>query len=582
MGDLADALNYAAVKLFMNSAIRALPTFDLTQDNLDHVARICRLVQGMPLGIVLAASWLAMLSPKEIVEEMQQSMDILEDEVGQVPERQRSIRAVMDYSWNLINEKEQQSFMKMSVFRGGFTREAVQEIANANLRLLMSLTTKSLIRRDVDTGRYTIHELLRQYALEKLQQSGQEAETRAAHSRYFLDYGSHWSSQLIRNQLTASANLIADHDNIVEAWHNAIKQHDEVAIESGLMLYIYYNIQIHFNLAEAIFEKALEVVSHDNQLLMTILKVLIVAFRTQQGRITETEIAYVQEGLATLKDTKYQEFYILAKFLQAYVLRATQGLDAWAGVLSEVQDLARKFHSDYNLMNATGLLSYYETLKGSYDEVEQMVIGVIPELRRNQNIGEIAYRYAMIAEISLWRGDYEQARQRFEDAMVASLKIRMAQKIVDINVLLGLISFFETDYTQVQYHLNQISALAERLGLSYSSIKDGYAIKVRLNLAQNHSTVARKDLLKLLKFGSSTSMFVDFTAIAAADWLIYHGQPERVVQLLHYIRHADVPPAVRKCAQLLLETLPEQDDDINTDNFQLKPFWEELEAELEN
>src|SRR5262245_40411566 len=126
-----------------------------------------------------------MLSPEEIATEMQKSIDILEDETGQVPERQRSIRAVMDYSWGIMNEAEQESFMKLSVFRGGFTREATEAIAGASLRLLMSLTTKSLIRRNVDTGRYQIHELLRQYAEEKLQQSGNADEINAKHATYY-------------------------------------------------------------------------------------------------------------------------------------------------------------------------------------------------------------------------------------------------------------------------------------------------------------------------------------------------------------------------------------------------------------
>ncbi|MFN8371603.1 MAG: protein kinase [Anaerolineae bacterium] len=96
----ADALNYAAVKLFMQSALRVRPEFELTANDLAYVARICRLVDGLPLGIVLAATWLGMLSLAEIAAEIARSIDFLETEMRDIPERQRSIRAVFEYSWN--------------------------------------------------------------------------------------------------------------------------------------------------------------------------------------------------------------------------------------------------------------------------------------------------------------------------------------------------------------------------------------------------------------------------------------------------------------------------------------------------
>jgi predicted ATPase/predicted Ser/Thr protein kinase len=167
-----DALGYAAVKLFMNSAQRAQPAFELTSDNINSVTLICRLVDGMPLGIVLAASWLAMLLPQEIANEIQQGIDFLADGIGQFPERQQSIHAVFDYSWRQMTEVEQNIFSKLSVFRGGFTRKAGQAITEASLQVLMTLVHKSLLRRNADSGRYEIHELLRQYGEEKLQQTG--------------------------------------------------------------------------------------------------------------------------------------------------------------------------------------------------------------------------------------------------------------------------------------------------------------------------------------------------------------------------------------------------------------------------
>ena len=174
----ADALEYGAVKLFLQSAHRVRRDFQLDADALTYVARICRMVQGTPLGILLAASWLEVLTPREIAEEISRSLDFLETEMHDLPERQRSLRAVFEYSWDLLTEQERMLFARFSLFHGGFTRDAALQITGTNLRALTVLVNKSLLRRDNASGRYEVHELLRQYAEEKLEQSADRTAPR--------------------------------------------------------------------------------------------------------------------------------------------------------------------------------------------------------------------------------------------------------------------------------------------------------------------------------------------------------------------------------------------------------------------
>jgi len=181
----ADALEYSAVKLFLQSAHRIRPDFELVADNLKYVARICRLAGGIPLGILLAAAWVEMLTPQEIAEEMQRSLDFLATEHKSIPERQLSMQAVFDYSWNLLTEREREVFCGLSVFRGGFTREAAQQIIGASLRDLMGLVDKSLLQR-APSGRYNLHELVRQYGEQKLLEAGKENAFRQRHLEYYL------------------------------------------------------------------------------------------------------------------------------------------------------------------------------------------------------------------------------------------------------------------------------------------------------------------------------------------------------------------------------------------------------------
>ncbi len=238
------ALEYSAVKLFMQGARRAKPGFELRADDLPYVARICRQVQGMPLGIVLAAAWVESLAIKEISDEISQSIDFLETDLRDVPTRQRSIRAVFEYSWNLLSEAERDVFIRFAVFRGGFTRQAAQAVAGANLRTLTSLVNKSLLRRDPNSGRYDIHELLRQYTEERLENSGDTASVGDAHSTYYLNALHQRRPELEGGgkdqQLNAINDIATDMDNVrVALIHAAKTMQFRLIIEALPAIWIY-------------------------------------------------------------------------------------------------------------------------------------------------------------------------------------------------------------------------------------------------------------------------------------------------------------------------------------------------------
>jgi len=158
---------FSALDLFLETARRARPGFAPTGQEIASVAHICRLAEGMPLAIELAAGWVRMLSCQEIVQEIQCGLDLLTTSLRDVPGRHRSIRAVFEASWHLLTAEERGVLRRMSVFSGGFPVAAVEFVAGAPPSLLASLVDRSFLRRD-STGRYTLHELMRQFARERL------------------------------------------------------------------------------------------------------------------------------------------------------------------------------------------------------------------------------------------------------------------------------------------------------------------------------------------------------------------------------------------------------------------------------
>jgi predicted ATPase/DNA-binding SARP family transcriptional activator len=185
---LEQALTFEAVQLFVQRAKRAQLNFNLTSDKLEFVLKICELVGGSPLGLELAAAWVRLMPTSEIASEIGQNLDFLEAANTDIPAKHQSLRAVFEQTWTRLSSTEQRILARLTVFRGGFTREAVNEVSGANLSVLSSLLDKSLIRVS-DKGRYDIHVLLHQFALEMLSKNlGDFEQTRVAHGEFFLEF----------------------------------------------------------------------------------------------------------------------------------------------------------------------------------------------------------------------------------------------------------------------------------------------------------------------------------------------------------------------------------------------------------
>jgi predicted ATPase len=239
--DAGESTANASVELFLQRARRAHARFQATADDYPAIARICRLVDGMPLGIELAATWVRTLACDEIAREIERGLDFLSVPVRELPARHRSLRAVFDHSWRLLAEGERRILLRLSVFRGGFRREAAEAIAAATLSVLSTLLTKSLVRRS-GAGRYDLHELIQQFAAEHLSERREEqAAAQAQHGRYYLKFFTQADGRLRSgSQREALAELTAEMDNFRTAWEWAVAQGEFALIEPALHTLAYF------------------------------------------------------------------------------------------------------------------------------------------------------------------------------------------------------------------------------------------------------------------------------------------------------------------------------------------------------
>jgi predicted ATPase/DNA-binding SARP family transcriptional activator len=248
----------SAATLFIQRARRTRTGFAVNDADRVAIARLCRLVEGMPLALELAATWVKTLSVAEIVAEIERNLDFLSATIRDLPERHRSIRVVFDHSWRMLPADEQGALARLSVLRGDFQREAAEQIAGASLSLLSALVTKSLVRRTA-TGRYDLHELVRQYAAKRLSENAtEETATRDQHSRYYLAFLQKIETALYgQGQPQAIAALIAENENMRGAWRWATQYHTEWLRPCAHIAYWYFDLRNLADEGPAIFENAI-------------------------------------------------------------------------------------------------------------------------------------------------------------------------------------------------------------------------------------------------------------------------------------------------------------------------------------
>jgi predicted ATPase/DNA-binding SARP family transcriptional activator len=226
---------YSAVRLFLQHLRRVRPGSTPGPADLEAVARICRLVDGFPLSLELAAAQGRALECAEIADEIERGLGVLEAALHDLPARHRTQRAAFEPSWQSLSVHEQQVFARLSVFRGGFRRDAAEAVAGATLPILSSLVDKSLLRR-APSGRYGLHELLRQFAEEKLSAAPEDLEaTRDRHAQFYCQSLAQHESRLKGSDHQAAMSEIAQElDNIRAAWRWSAARGDVSALGVSL------------------------------------------------------------------------------------------------------------------------------------------------------------------------------------------------------------------------------------------------------------------------------------------------------------------------------------------------------------
>ncbi|MCL4858708.1 MAG: tetratricopeptide repeat protein [Caldilineaceae bacterium] len=550
---------YSSVALFLQTARRVQSGFTLAVEEQSAVARLCRLVEGMPLAIELAATWVRTLTCAEIVAELERSIDFLTTQARGAPERHRSMKAVFDHSWRLLTPTEQRALRRLAVFRGGFRRDAAQVVAGASLASLASLVGKSLVRHSTH-GRYELHELVRQYAAAHLAIDEREkAATHTQHSDFYLGRLQQQCQALrTAQQAQVLANFIAEADNVRTAWAWLVAQRDGARIRAATLAMIDLYDWLHwFQEGDDIFGRAAAALTSTEGTPLGAALLGQGVFACRFGRYAAAQ-HLLAASIAHVQECEDAVFMVAARYWQAAVAynRGDYGqAHQWANeslLLAEQIGDAWRAHAD-----ARNLLALIALAQGDYPAAEQMFQQVLRFLR---NAGSPSMTIVCLCNLSralrLQRA-FDVAQALLDEALLLCKQV--GDRWVTALTLAGLgqLAYEAGSFADAQRRFEESLTLMRTLnetwntthvlnGAGYAALALGDLRRAQLRLYESLKLATQAELPPRL-----LDAMLGLAQLAAA----MGNSPHALTLTLHTLCHPAAPQEIRLRAERLRTSL---------------------------
>ena len=426
-------------QLFMQSARQIVPGFALDTAAEVAVCELCQLLDGSPLAIEMAAAWVKLLDCQAILKETQQNLDFLVAQRHDIPERQRSLRAVFAYSWGTLPAKQQQILAQCALFPTDFALEAVQAIVpQASILDMATLLDKSLLRRTVN-GRYQLHPLLRQFAAEKLADLPDVAELYGRYSRHYLAFVAEASPFMQGQDTQQTINGIRrDWVHIEQAWQWALAQRQLDLLASCWQGFGRFYAGVGwFAEGQQVMTQALAVLGDDGD-----------------GDNEKTAVLRAQFSLH-----------------QAYFL-GQQGDYKQAKSASErALALALRLADDELQGRALSQMGEWLRHLGQYEGAMEMLETAVAHLQPHAQPSSLAYALNETGMVHLRQGRFDEAVYAFQQALSHYEQIQHQMEISTTLGNLGYVFTTKGDWPQAEDYLQRALAVAEAIGFRLGMVK---------------------------------------------------------------------------------------------------------------
>lgn len=537
--DPAQLLQAPAVQLFVGAARRIRPGYQPDGAALSAIKSICRLVEGVPLGLELAAAWINVFSPAEIAGRVRQSFDFLRNQQPDIAVRHRSARSMFEYAWDLLEPLQQQTLCRLSVFRGGFSRQAAQTVTGASLPVLNRLTDKALLQRDPSSGRYAMQAMIRQFSAEKLR-LGPEPEQEALHrqhGRYYARFLQRRMGELHGSrQQTAVREIDREMGNVRAAWRWAVGHADRETLQRSVKpLYAFYYLRGRQREGVEAFGGAAAavrvIVSPPDSLLAQLLarqgacarvsgqletarqclqESLKMARTLEQPR--EVAFALYQLGASDPADPEakgyWEESLALAESLDDPILiadalnwlafsRFQEGeADEALAMLERCLQIHRDLGDQHGLANALANLGVINIHLGDTERAQTFLQEGLAIYRQLEDIRGMAVASNNLSHALLNQEAYPAAQEWGEQALAYFRQVGDRKAEGEALGNLGLVAFHQEKYEEAQALVRECIALYRELGLPVGSYHNDLG---RIALAQGDVGAARQEFRQALE-----------------------------------------------------------------------------------
>lgn len=550
-----------ALRLFAERAKHNRLDFVLEQ-TLEAVTKICQLVGGMPLAIELAASWSRLLTPSEIVTELEGNFDLLSSQSRDLLERHHSMRGVFEVSWQRLSEEEQRALRKLSVFQGGFTKEAARAVADADLTLLLSLLNKSFVWRDA-AGRFSQHPLIHQYALQKaIDYPEEKKQLEEKHGLYYLELVKELAQGLRTRSGKETYRLLEkDFPNIRAAWNWTLRETRVEEIKRYVQVLLVF-LDSHNNYeGVAMFKQTVAALDEGNPKHHAALGYALIYQAWLENRLNynaNSLIELTQHGI-TLLEPLNEYSGISWGLMNLGGVATDQGDFVKAKELfTTALNLARAHGKPLDIARALYLLSMNEVELNSFAEVKALMPTRLEELRE---IGDVPSLGNSLAVFGYYLVENDQLDEG-EKLLQESLDFVRTSDFYATPLLtrLAKLAYRRGDFSRSETLAREAFEITSKYGFM-NARAIALAVLGRVKLAQGHLGEAEQLMIEGLKLAWDATMLfaVSYALLSLAELNITKGHVKQGVRLLSFIsRLSAIEKFERNEALKLLEKAKEQ------------------------
>ncbi|MEZ4614612.1 MAG: hypothetical protein R2867_03730 [Caldilineaceae bacterium] len=495
-----------AVLLFLERAQQVAPEFCLADSNKAAVVQICRLLDGMPLGIELAAAWVHILPPAEIAEELARNIDFLTRTNRDAAPRHRSMRAIFDHSWALLDETEREVLGRLAVFRGGWERAAAAAVAGATLPLLAKLIDKSLVRRHQQTphARYNLHEVVRQFAAEKRRQkigaqhssTGQQRlevdDAWLAHYTYYYQWAVTATGHLQdREQLHWLQLLDEEHANLRAALDRCLATQD---LARGLQLAIclsdYWYIRGHHREGYQWLLAFLQPDVDDHANSDTFNGLAAAAILAIAGGDYGAAHAHLERSMAKIQQCEDQATLARVLRYRGLVALHEEDFTTAEALVSEAVAIATAINNHSEA--ATSLIHLAEIALIRAEYVNAQVLGeqAVQILRMIEDKNQLAGALRRLAQTRSHQGEWRAAYRDAMESLALNNEVRDQRGTAASLVLVAHLLFSAQKWPATVQLLGAVDALLKQAQASLLPADQAIYDAIRQQIASHHSDFA--------------------------------------------------------------------------------------------